>query len=58
MLTFATGTINKYLPYILIGSMTLGSSVVNLFLPETFGRELPESVEHMQKCRGYEPLSP
>ncbi|XP_062391522.1 organic cation/carnitine transporter 2 [Sardina pilchardus] len=46
------GSYNKYLPYILIGSMTLCSSAVNLFLPETFGRELPETVEQMQRCRG------
>ncbi|KAL2095135.1 hypothetical protein ACEWY4_009854 [Coilia grayii] len=46
------GNINRYLPYILIGSLTVGSSLVNLFLPETFGRELPETVEQMQRCRG------
>ncbi|XP_063058341.1 organic cation/carnitine transporter 2 [Engraulis encrasicolus] len=46
------GIINPFLPYILIGSLTLGSSLVNIFLPETFGRELPETVEQMQRCRG------
>ncbi|XP_030649715.1 solute carrier family 22 member 5 [Chanos chanos] len=46
------GTFNKYLPYILMGSLTMGSSIVNIFLPETLGRELPETLEQMQKCKG------
>uniref|UniRef100_A0A1A8DZC8 Solute carrier family 22 (Organic cation/carnitine transporter), member 5 n=1 Tax=Nothobranchius kadleci TaxID=1051664 RepID=A0A1A8DZC8_NOTKA len=44
------GTYNKVLPYILMGSLTISSSVVNLFLPETFNKDLPETVEQMQKC--------
>lgn len=48
-----TGTYNKVLPYILMGSLTIASSVVNFFLPETFNKDLPETVEQMQKCRGY-----
>uniref|UniRef100_A0A4W5K492 Solute carrier family 22 member 5 n=1 Tax=Hucho hucho TaxID=62062 RepID=A0A4W5K492_9TELE len=43
------GSINKYLPYIIMGSMTVASSAVNLFLPETFRKELPETVEQMQQ---------
>ncbi|KAG8008532.1 Solute carrier family 22 member 5 [Nibea albiflora] len=46
------GTYNKVLPYILMGSLTIASSVVNLFLPETFNRDLPETVEQMQECQG------
>ncbi|XP_037543219.1 solute carrier family 22 member 4 [Nematolebias whitei] len=46
------GTYNKVLPYILMGSLTIASSVVNFFLPETFNKDLPETVEQMQKCRG------
>uniref|UniRef100_A0A3B4G421 Solute carrier family 22 member 5-like n=1 Tax=Pundamilia nyererei TaxID=303518 RepID=A0A3B4G421_9CICH len=46
------GTYNKVLPYILMGSLTIASSVVNLFLPETLHKDLPETVEQMQKCRG------
>uniref|UniRef100_A0A1A8GUZ2 Solute carrier family 22 (Organic cation/carnitine transporter), member 5 n=1 Tax=Nothobranchius korthausae TaxID=1143690 RepID=A0A1A8GUZ2_9TELE len=45
------GTYNKVLPYILMGSLTISSSVVNLFLPETFKKDLPETVEQMQKCK-------
>uniref|UniRef100_A0A3P9B5C7 Solute carrier family 22 member 5 n=1 Tax=Maylandia zebra TaxID=106582 RepID=A0A3P9B5C7_9CICH len=46
------GTYNKVLPYILMGSLTIASSVVNLFLPETLHKDLPETVEQMQKCQG------
>ncbi|KAM9333353.1 organic cation/carnitine transporter 2 [Pholidichthys leucotaenia] len=46
------GTYNKALPYILMGSLTIASSVVNVFLPETFKKDLPETVEQMQECRG------
>uniref|UniRef100_A0A8C9XHS3 Solute carrier family 22 member 5 n=1 Tax=Sander lucioperca TaxID=283035 RepID=A0A8C9XHS3_SANLU len=46
------GTYNKVLPYILMGSLTIASSVVNFFLPETFNRDLPETVEQMQECQG------
>ncbi|KAK1787333.1 hypothetical protein P4O66_002835 [Electrophorus voltai] len=46
------GTFSKYLPYILMGSLTIGSSLANIFLPETFGKVLPETVEQMQKCKG------
>ncbi|KAM9846438.1 LOW QUALITY PROTEIN: uncharacterized protein ACBR49_009739 [Aulostomus maculatus] len=44
------GTYNKALPYILMGSLTAASSVVNIFLPETLNKELPETVEQMQEC--------
>uniref|UniRef100_A0A3Q4GJB1 Solute carrier family 22 member 5 n=1 Tax=Neolamprologus brichardi TaxID=32507 RepID=A0A3Q4GJB1_NEOBR len=44
-------TYNKVLPYVLMGSLTIASSVVNLFLPETLHKDLPETVEQMQKCQ-------
>ncbi|XP_067279417.1 solute carrier family 22 member 4 [Pseudorasbora parva] len=47
------GTFNKYLPYILMGSLTIASSIANLFLPETFGKVLPETLEQMQKCKSF-----
>jgi len=47
-----TGTYNKALPYILMGSLTIASSVVNFFLPETLDKDLPETVEQMQQCQG------
>ncbi|XP_072230803.1 organic cation/carnitine transporter 2-like [Leuresthes tenuis] len=46
------GTYNKVLPYILMGSLTIASSVVNVFLPETLNKDLPETVEQMQECQG------
>ncbi|KAL3042544.1 hypothetical protein OYC64_020472 [Pagothenia borchgrevinki] len=46
------GSYNKALPYILMGSLTIASSVVNLVLPETLNRDLPETVEQMQECQG------
>lgn len=47
-----SGTYNKALPYILMGSLTIASSVLNFFLPETLNRDLPETVEQMQECQG------
>ncbi|XP_031695143.1 solute carrier family 22 member 4-like [Anarrhichthys ocellatus] len=46
------GTYNKVLPYILMGSLTIASSVVNFFLPETLNRDLPETMEQMQEYQG------
>ncbi|XP_029925526.1 solute carrier family 22 member 5 [Myripristis murdjan] len=45
------GTYSKFLPYIVMGSLTIGSSVVNLFLPETLNKDLPETLEQMQQCK-------
>ncbi|KAJ8351311.1 hypothetical protein SKAU_G00227870 [Synaphobranchus kaupii] len=47
------GKYNLFLPYIILGSLTLGCCSVNLFLPETFNRTLPETEEQMQKFRGF-----
>nr|XP_061801649.1 organic cation/carnitine transporter 2-like [Nerophis lumbriciformis] len=47
------GTYNKALPYILMGSLTIASSVVNIFLPETLNKDLPETLEQMQEWQGY-----
>lgn len=46
------GNYNKVLPYIVMGSLTITSCVVNLFLPETLNKDLPETVEQMQKYHG------
>uniref|UniRef100_A0A665VFH1 Solute carrier family 22 member 5-like n=1 Tax=Echeneis naucrates TaxID=173247 RepID=A0A665VFH1_ECHNA len=46
------GSYNKVLPYILMGSLTIASSVVNFFLPETLNKDLPETVEQMQEYLG------
>uniref|UniRef100_A0A8C6TPP3 Solute carrier family 22 member 5 n=1 Tax=Neogobius melanostomus TaxID=47308 RepID=A0A8C6TPP3_9GOBI len=44
------GTYNKILPYIVMGSLTMVSCVVNLFLPETLNKDLPETIDQMQQC--------
>lgn len=36
-----------------MGSITIVSSLSNIFLPETFGKVLPETLEQMQKCKRY-----
>ncbi|XP_056141478.1 organic cation/carnitine transporter 2 [Lampris incognitus] len=50
------GTYNKFLPYVIMGGLTVVTSLVNFFLPETFNKDLPETVEQMQEyqrlCRG------
>uniref|UniRef100_A0A8B9L531 Major facilitator superfamily (MFS) profile domain-containing protein n=2 Tax=Astyanax mexicanus TaxID=7994 RepID=A0A8B9L531_ASTMX len=40
---------HKYLPYILLGTLCVFSSLTTLFLPETFRRPLPETIDQMQK---------
>ncbi|KAJ8394403.1 hypothetical protein AAFF_G00046140 [Aldrovandia affinis] len=45
------GSYNPFLPYIVMGIFTLGACTVNIFLPETFNRKLPETMDQMQKCR-------
>ncbi|KAL7390181.1 hypothetical protein ABVT39_016507 [Epinephelus coioides] len=38
-----------YLPYIILGTLAIMSAIAALFLPETFGRPLPETIQEMQK---------
>ncbi|XP_068600495.1 solute carrier family 22 member 4-like [Brachionichthys hirsutus] len=44
-------TYNKVLPYIVMGSLTIASSLVNFFLPETLNRDLPETLDQIQECQ-------
>eukprot|EP00064_Thunnus_orientalis_P004751 superscaffoldBa00000442_g4763 len=39
----------KYLPYIILGTLAVMSAFATLFLPESFGRPLPETVDQMYK---------
>ncbi|XP_053187371.1 organic cation/carnitine transporter 2-like [Scomber japonicus] len=39
----------KYLPYIILGTLAIASSSATLFLPESYGRPLPETIEQMHK---------
>ncbi|XP_055403900.1 solute carrier family 22 member 4 isoform X2 [Bubalus kerabau] len=47
------GTYNRVLPYILMGSLTVLIGIITLFFPESFGRTLPETLEQMQKVKGF-----
>ncbi|XP_032067291.1 solute carrier family 22 member 4 isoform X1 [Thamnophis elegans] len=46
------GAYGKFLPYILMGSLTLLIGVLTLFLPESFGKPLPETFDEMQQIKG------
>ncbi|XP_015204967.2 organic cation/carnitine transporter 2 [Lepisosteus oculatus] len=43
------GSHDKFLPYILMGSLTVFSGVLALLLPESFGMPLPDTIVQMQK---------
>ncbi|XP_071467924.1 solute carrier family 22 member 4 isoform X2 [Marmota flaviventris] len=47
------GAYNKVLPYIVMGSLTVLIGIVTLFFPESFGATLPETLEQMQKVKGF-----
>nr|XP_048293633.1 solute carrier family 22 member 4 isoform X4 [Myodes glareolus]XP_048293634.1 solute carrier family 22 member 4 isoform X4 [Myodes glareolus]XP_048293635.1 solute carrier family 22 member 4 isoform X4 [Myodes glareolus]XP_048293636.1 solute carrier family 22 member 4 isoform X4 [Myodes glareolus] len=47
------GAYNRLLPYILMGSLTVLIGIITLFFPESFGVALPESLDQMQKVRGF-----
>uniref|UniRef100_A0A4W5N221 Solute carrier family 22 member 4 n=1 Tax=Hucho hucho TaxID=62062 RepID=A0A4W5N221_9TELE len=52
------GNYYKYLPYILIGSLAVLSSLLCFVLPESFGKVLPETIPQMQKhifCLAHSP---
>ncbi|XP_030359799.1 solute carrier family 22 member 4-like isoform X2 [Strigops habroptila] len=42
---------DKYLPYILMGSLTVLMGIITLFLPESYGNSLPENFEQMLKVK-------
>ncbi|XP_067464653.1 organic cation/carnitine transporter 2-like isoform X1 [Thunnus thynnus] len=39
----------KYLPYITMGTLAVMSAFATLFLPESFGRPLPETIQQMSR---------
>ncbi|XP_012934512.2 solute carrier family 22 member 4 isoform X2 [Heterocephalus glaber] len=47
------GGYNRLLPYIVMGSLTVLIGIVTLFFPESFGVALPETLEEMQKVKGF-----
>lgn len=46
-----SGAYERFLPYILMGSLTVLIGILTLFLPESYGSPLPESFEQMQKVK-------
>lgn len=45
------GAYDRYLPYIVMGSLTVLIGILTLFLPESYGSALPESFEQMMKVK-------
>ncbi|XP_073077180.1 organic cation/carnitine transporter 2 isoform X3 [Manis javanica] len=46
------GAYDRFLPYILMGSLTILTAILTLFLPESFGTPLPETIDQMLKVKG------
>ncbi|XP_041658014.1 solute carrier family 22 member 5-like [Cheilinus undulatus] len=43
------GTYFQYLPYIVLGTLATVSAFLAFFLPESFGKPLPETIEQMER---------
>ncbi|XP_004561794.3 organic cation/carnitine transporter 2 isoform X1 [Maylandia zebra] len=48
-LLLSLGMYYKYLPYIILGSLAVVAAFAALFLPESFKKPLPETIEQMQR---------
>nr|XP_028573821.1 solute carrier family 22 member 5 isoform X1 [Podarcis muralis] len=46
------GAYDRFLPYILMGSLTVLAGIVTLFLPESYGMPLPDTIEQMLRVKG------
>ncbi|XP_044803801.1 solute carrier family 22 member 5 isoform X2 [Bubalus bubalis] len=46
------GAYDRFLPYILMGSLTVLTAILTLFLPETFGTPLPDTIDQMLRVKG------
>uniref|UniRef100_A0A8C4S7S6 Solute carrier family 22 member 4 n=1 Tax=Erpetoichthys calabaricus TaxID=27687 RepID=A0A8C4S7S6_ERPCA len=47
------GIFNRILPYMVMGSLTILAGVIILLLPESFGKSLPETINHMEIMKGF-----
>lgn len=47
------GAYNRLLPYMLMGSLTILIGIITLFFPESFGVTLPETLDQMQRVKGF-----
>ncbi|XP_009074369.1 PREDICTED: solute carrier family 22 member 5-like, partial [Acanthisitta chloris] len=48
------GAYDRFLPYILMGSLTVLSGILTLFLPESYGMPLPDTIDQMLLVKGLE----
>ncbi|XP_037595855.1 solute carrier family 22 member 5 isoform X3 [Cebus imitator] len=46
------GVYDRFLPYILMGSLTILTAILTLFLPESFGTPLPDTIDQMLRVKG------
>ncbi|XP_030427489.1 solute carrier family 22 member 5-like [Gopherus evgoodei] len=46
------GVYDRFLPYILMGSLTVLTGILTLFLPESYGMPLPDTIEQMLRVKG------
>ncbi|XP_075397639.1 organic cation/carnitine transporter 2 [Tenrec ecaudatus] len=46
------GAYDRFLPYILMGSLTILTAILTLFLPESFNTPLPDTIEQMLRVKG------
>uniref|UniRef100_A0A8C0WXH8 Major facilitator superfamily (MFS) profile domain-containing protein n=1 Tax=Castor canadensis TaxID=51338 RepID=A0A8C0WXH8_CASCN len=46
------GAYDRFLPYILMGSLTILTAILTLFFPESFGIPLPDTIEQMLRVKG------
>uniref|UniRef100_G1RQB2 Solute carrier family 22 member 5 n=1 Tax=Nomascus leucogenys TaxID=61853 RepID=G1RQB2_NOMLE len=46
------GAYDRFLPYILMGSLTILTAILTLFLPESFGTTLPDTIDQMLRVKG------
>ncbi|XP_015348222.1 solute carrier family 22 member 5 isoform X8 [Marmota marmota marmota] len=46
------GAYDRFLPYILMGSLTILTAILTLFFPESFGSPLPDTIDQMLRVKG------
>ncbi|XP_007473505.1 organic cation/carnitine transporter 2 isoform X2 [Monodelphis domestica] len=46
------GAYDRFLPYILMGSLTVLTAILTLFLPESYGIPLPDTIDDMLRVKG------
>lgn len=41
----------EQLPYVILGTLAILSAIAAFFLPETYGKPLPQNIQDMSKCK-------